>query len=160
MARFMRKGKAKVYFVTPKPADLAAISAAVVTGAGGTNLTPELGEVSGFTFANSPIQTPNMDEAFTPQIGGEDTAADSSLGLYEQDDNSTIKDDLAKGVPGVVLFFHRGIAGAAPAAGDAYEAFPGVITSNARTYTVANEAAMYNVSFSIDGTPEEGVLVV
>lgn len=151
----MRKGKTKVYFVTPKPANLAAVSAATLT----TNLTPELGEVSGFTFANSPIQTPNMDEAFTPQIGGEDTAADSSLGLYEQDDDTTLKDALAKGTPGAILFFHSGIAGATPAAGDEYEAFPGVITSNARTYTVGNEAAMYNVSYSIDGTPEEGVLV-
>lgn len=154
MTRFMRKGKAKVFFATPKPADLAAITVAELT----TNLTPELGEVNGFTFANSPIQTPNMDEAFTPQIGGEDTAADSSLGLYEQDDDTSIKDSLAKDTPGAIVFFHSGIAGETPAAGDDYEAFPGVITSNSRTYTVGNEAAMYNVSFSIDGTPEEGVL--
>lgn len=156
MSRFMRKGRTKVWFV-PTMADPAAGTVAEVVTAG-TELNTDLGEVSGFTFSNSPISTPDMDTTFTPQIGGEDTAAESSMGFYEQDDTTTIKDAMAKDTVGYVLFYPQGIAGASPAAADVYEAWPVIVTSSARTYTVGNEAAMFNVSFSITDPPIDGVV--
>lgn len=156
MSRFMRKGKTKVWFVPSMANPEAGTVAEVVTA--GTELNVDLGEVNGFTFANSPIQTPDMDTTFTAQIGGEDTAAESSMGFYEQDDDTTIRDALAKDTVGYVLMYPTGIAGASPAALDEYEAWPVIVTSNARTYTVGNEAAMFNVSFSITDPPVEGVV--
>lgn len=156
MSRFMRKGTTKVWFVPTMSDPEAGTVAEVVTG--GTELNTDLGEVNGFTFSNSPISTPDMDTTFTPQIGGEDTAAESSLTFYEQDDDTTIKDALSKGEVGYILFYPQGIAGASPAAADVYEAWPVIVTSNARTYTVGNEAAMFQVSLAITDPPIDGVV--
>lgn len=155
MGRFMRKGQTKVFFLDT----LAIVNAATPTEIGaGTELTEQLAEMNGFTFSNSPIQTPDMDTTFTSQIGGEDTAADSSMGFYELDDSATLQDDLAKNTDGYVIIFPIGFAGGSVADDDTYEAWPVTITSNARTYTVNNEAAMYSVSFSITDPPVAGTV--
>lgn len=156
MARFMRKGRTKVWFV-PTIADVDEASPTEIN-TGGEHLSPQLAEVNGFTFANSPIQTPDMENSYTSQIGGEDTAADSSMTFYEDTASNPIRDALAKDTVGFVLMFPVGIAGAIPANGDDYEAWPVVVTSNARTYTVGNEAAQYMVSFSVTGPPVEGTV--
>jgi hypothetical protein len=158
MPRFMRKGRTKVFFI-PAAAAPAALTVAEITA--GDELTPELAEMNGFTFSNSPIMVPDMDNAYTSQIGGEDTAAESSLTFYEKtggDAANPIRVALAKDTPGFVVIVPEGLAGATPAAGDDYEIWPAVVTSNARTYTVANEAAQYAVSFSITSPPSEGTV--
>jgi hypothetical protein len=154
MSRFMRKGRTKVWFVPTIVAPVTTASIAEV--AAGEALAPELAEINGFTFANSPIQTPDMEHSYTSQIGGEDTAADSSMVFYEDSVANPIKDALAKDTAGYVLMFPAGLAGSTPTTGDDYEAWPVVVTSNARTYTVGNEAAQYTVSFSVTGPPVEG----
>ena len=158
MARFMRKGRTKIFFIPAAPAP-AAVTVAQITA--GDELTPELAEVNGFTFSNSPIMVPDMDSAYTSQIGGEDTAAESSMTFYEKtggDAANPIRTALAKDTPGFALLFPEGLAGASPAAGDDYEIWPVVVTSNARTYTVGNEAAQYAVSFSVTSPPSEGTV--
>lgn len=158
MARFMRKGRTKVFFA-PSVADPEAATVAEITA--GEELTPELAEINGFTFSNSPITTPDMDNAYTSQIGGEDTAEDSSMVFYEQtggDAANPIRSALAKDTPGFVFLFPQGISGSTPDAGDEYEVWPVVVTSNARTYTVGNEAAQYSVSFSVTNPPVEGTV--
>ena len=69
MARFMRKGTTKVYFLPTLAAGTGIPTAAEVTA--GTALTAQIAEISGFTFANSPIDTPDMSTAFVGKIPGE-----------------------------------------------------------------------------------------
>lgn len=157
MPRFMRKGVAKFFFV-PTIADEDSPTAAEVNA--GIRISTQLAEVNGFTFANSPIKTPDMETAYSSQIGGEDESADSSMKFYElRDATNPIKTALAKNTDGFVVSFPEGIAGAIPAVGDDCEVWPVTVTSNAREYTVANESAMYNVAFAVTSPPTDDAVV-
>jgi hypothetical protein len=151
MARFMRKGITRFYWVpTIASASLIPTTAEVTAG---TRLDGQLAEVNGFSFENNPIQTPDMSTAFVSQIAGEDATEDSSLTFYEDltsNPNSTV---LAKGTNGYVVIVPRGTAGATPAAGDKSDVWPAQITSNAKQFTADNEAGKYMVKFAATSQP-------
>lgn len=154
MARFMRKGTTKVRFV-PTIAALAAMTTAEATA--GTDLTPQTAELNGFTFTNSPIETPDMATAFVSKIPGEDTVEDSSIVFYEDKTTNPIRTALTKNTVGNIVIYYAGTAGLNPASTDKYEAWPIIVASNARRYTAGNEAAQYAVMFTNTAAPVEGV---
>jgi len=156
MARFMRKGTTKVFFV-PSIANLSAPSASEVNA--GTSLTPQLAEINGFSFENSPIETPDMSSAFVSKIPGEDSVGDSNMTFYEDKTTNPIATALAKGTVGNIVIFYAGTAGANPAAADKAQVWPVIVASNAKRYTVANEPAQYMVVFTNTAGPTEATLV-
>jgi hypothetical protein len=156
MPRFMRKGKSKIFWVLTI-ANLSAPTAAEVNA--GTRIDTELAEINGFTFANSPIDVPDMSTAFVSKIPGEDTVTDSNMTFYEQSTTNPISTALAKGATGNVVIFYNGTAGALPAAADKCEVWPAIVASNARMYTVANEAAKYQVVFTNTAAVTAGTMV-
>ena len=155
MSRFMRKGKSKVFFV-PTIASLAAPTAVEVNA--GTELSGQIAEINGFTFANSPIDTPDLGSSLVTKIMGEDTLEDSNMVFYEDDTSTTIPTALAKGTVGYIVIFYKGTAGASPAAADKCEVWPVTVSSQSRMYTVDNEAAKYRVSFANTAAPVAGTL--
>lgn len=150
MARFMRKGNTRVYFVTTI-ADTSAPQDTEITA--GTELTASIAEMNGFTFSNTPIQTPDLSSAFVSQIPGEDSTEDSSMVIYEDDTTNPLLATLAKGTNGYVVIFPRGTAGATPAAADVCDIWPVTVSSNAKRYTVGNEAATFEVKFATTEPP-------
>lgn len=146
MARFMRKGKTRFYFVPTIASATLIPTAAEVTA--GTRLDLQLNEVNGFTFANSPIDAPDMATTFVAKVSGEDTTEDSNLVFYEDDTTNPISTALAKGTNGYIVIFYKGIAAASPAAGDKADVWPIQVASNARQYTADNESAKYQVVFT------------
>lgn len=159
MARFMRKGTNRWYFVLTI-ANVNYVPTAAEVNAG-TRIDTDLAEVNGFMYSNSPIQVPDMASTFTKQIGGEDSAEDSSLVFYEHSSfaANTIRAALPKNATGFVVIFKGGIAGGTVAAGDRCDVWPVVITSNAAQYTADNEAAKFQVSFSVSDRPAENASV-
>jgi hypothetical protein len=155
MPRFMRKGRAKFYWV-PTIATKTAPTAAEITA--GTPLTPEIAEINGFEFTNNPIDTPDMSSAFVGKINGEDSVDASSIVFYEQDGVNAIKTAQAKGNVGHVVIFYAGTAGANPAAADKCEVWPATVASNARKYTAENQAAQYQVTYSLTAAPSEATV--
>jgi len=156
MARFMRKGTTKIFFV-PTIASKTAPTAAEVTA--GTNLTGQIAEMSGFTFSNSPIQTPDMSTKFVSQIPGEDSTEDSSITFYEDKSSNPIRTALAKDTNGYIVIFSGGTAGANPAAADKCEVWPVTVSSNARRFSAGNEAAQYEVRFATTAEPADNATV-
>lgn len=156
MVRFMRKGKTKIFFVLTIAVPTAPTAAEVNAG---TILHTQLKEINGFTFQNNPIETPDMGTAFVTKIGGEDTVEDSNMTFYEDDTTTTLSTALAKNTNGFVVIFYKGTAGASPAAADKAEVWPVTITSNARLYTVDNEAAAFMVTFANTLAPSQATLV-
>ena len=155
--RFMRKGTSKFWFVpTIASTDLIPTTAEVTAG---TAVTPEINEMAGFTFANNPIDTPDMDTTFVSKIPGEDSTEDSSMTFYERKTTNPIKTLLAKGTVGFIVIFPAGLAAAAPAAGDKADVWPVTVASNARTYTAGNEAAKYLVKFSPNAPAADDVVL-
>lgn len=150
--RYMSRGITRFYFIPDIVS--ATLAPTVAEVAAGVRLDEQLNEVNGFTFSNSPIDTPNFKDRFTPQITGEDVAEDSSLGLYRlRLEVDTIRAALAKDTEGFVVIFYEGTVGAAPAAADMVDVWPSIISSNAKTYTADNEAARYMTTFSITAVP-------
>ncbi len=156
MARFMRKGKTKVFFVLTI-ANKAAPTAAEVNA--GTVLTGQIAEMNGFTFSNNPIDTPDMSTAFVNKIPGEDSVDDSSIVFYEDDTANAILTAQAKGTVGHIVIFYAGTTGASPAAADKAEVWPVTVASNSRQYTADNEAAKYQVVYANTGPVVAATLV-
>lgn len=145
MARYMAKGISKFWF-TPTLASLTAPSHTEIVA--GEDLTVQMAEITGFTFENNPIDTPDMNSAFVSKIPGEDATTDSGMTFYRDLDDNPISDALVKGDSGYVVIFASGYAAAAPAAADVVDVWPVSVASNAKQYTAANEAAKYLVKFT------------
>lgn len=150
MSRFMRREITKIFFV-PTIADTGEPSPTEVNA--GTNLTPDLSEITGFTFSNSPIMTPDMDSAFVNQIPGEDSTDESGMVFYLDRTETDIYDALEKGTDGYVVIFDVGIAGATPAAADVADVWPVTISSRSKRYSTGNEAATFEVKFAMTDPP-------
>lgn len=155
MARFMRKGKAKFYWV-PTIANKTAPTVAEITA--GTQLTAQVAEVNGFEFTNNPIDVPDMASAFVSKIPGEDSIDDSSIVFYEDDTSNPIYTAQTKGNVGHVVIFYNGTAGANPAIADKCEVWPAIVASNARRYTADNEAAQYQVTYALTAAPSQATV--
>lgn len=159
MARFMRKGINRWYFV-PTISNKTAPTAVEINA--GTDLTDAIAEVSGFTFTNTAINVPDMGTAFVKKIPGEDSTEDSSITFYEDKTTNPIRTALAKNTVGYVVIFSTGIADVIPplavAAADKCEVWGVVVASNARRYSVDNVAAQYVVAFTTTDPPVEGTV--
>jgi hypothetical protein len=156
MGRFMRKGVTKVYFV-PTIADTEGPTVAEITA--GTPLTTAIAEITGFSFTNNPINTPDMGSSFVSKIPGEDTTDDSTITFYEDKITNPIRTALSKNTAGYIVIFGAGIAGATPAAADKADVWPVTVSSNSKVYTVDNDAAKYAVGFANTAPPSEDVAV-
>ncbi len=146
MARFFRRGRTRVYWVpTIASATLVPTTAEVTAG---TNLTPSIAGMEGFSFQNSPIPTPDLASTFTTNIPGEDTADNPQLTFYEDTATNTLQTTVAKGTEGYIAIFYAGTAGASPAAADKAEVWKVISTGPTREYTVGNDPARWMARFT------------
>src|SRR5205085_5387574 len=96
----------KVYFLPAVAVHTAPTSAEITAG---TNITPGLQSLAGFTSANQAIDTPDADVNFTSNIPGEDRPDPCSLTYYEDSGSSdAIRTLLAEGTNGFILIFPKG----------------------------------------------------
>lgn len=147
----MRRGASKVRWVPTIASTSFIPTTAEVTA--GTDMTAPVAGFEGFTFANSPIETPDLSSAFTSTIPGEDKAEDSALLFYEDKTTNALQTTLAKGTVGYVVIFPTGIAGANPASGDKAEVWPVIVTGWARQYDMGNTAAQWRAGFTPTAAP-------
>lgn len=157
MSRYFRRGTTKLYFATTI-ANLDAPTVAEMAAA--TEIGCEVADISGFSFANSPINVPDMCSVFVKSIPGEDQADASSMTFYEDNTSNPIKVLLAKAVEGYIVFFPYGVTGGSPSAGDECEVWPVSVASNTREWNAGNEAAKYMVEFTITDVPDQDAEVV
>ncbi|MEU1327253.1 hypothetical protein ACFV6B_12775 [Streptomyces microflavus] len=147
MARFQRKGISKILFAETIANAGYMPTSAEVTGA--TDYSRQIAAVDGFTLENQMIETPDMASTFVSKIGGDDSAADSSITFYEDDDLDDIETDLAKGTTGFIIICRKGKAATTPG----MDVFPVTVSSNSAAITLDNEAAKIVVSFAITDRP-------
>ena len=145
--RFNRKGTTKIYFLPTIAATTLIPTTAEITA--GTDWTEHIHSIDGWNLENSPIETPDMASTFVSKIDGDDTAADSSLGFYEDSVTDDVETDLAKGTTGYVVIFSKGKTASAKG----MDVFPTKVASNSKTYSTDNEAAKINVQFVITDRP-------
>lgn len=151
MARYFRRGITKFKFL-PAVASLDAPSRAEISA--GVDLSPDVSDVAGWTYTNTPIDTPDFATTFTPQIGGEDKAAQSSLTFYDNDASTTIRAALVKGTAGFMVLMPYGDVPTKRC-----EVWPATVVSIADQYATANEAAKFQVTFSITARPHQAAVI-
>lgn len=145
--RFNRKGITKIKFL-PSVASTALLPTRPEISAG-NDLTDGVQTIDGWNLENQPIETPDMGSTFVSKIDGDDSAADSSLGFYEDNTLDDVETDLAKGTTGFMCIFSKGdVPG-----GKGLDVFPVKVASNSKAYSTDNEAAKINVQFVITDRP-------
>lgn len=147
MARFSRKGTIKILWVEEIASPSYLPTAAEMTAA--TDYTKQINAVEGFSIENQEIETPDMESTFVAKIPGDDTAADSSLTFYEDDETDTIETELAKGTVGFVIICRKTKAPGSKG----MDVFPVRVASNSPAITADNESAKITVKFSIIDRP-------
>lgn len=147
MARFNRKGTTKIYWLPTIAATTLIPTSAEISA--GTDYTGQISAIDGWSLENQPIDTPDMASTFVSKIGGDDSAADSSLTFYEDSTLDEIETDLAKGTSGYVVIFSKGKTAGAKG----MDVFPVTVVSNSKAYTTDNEAAKITVQFTITQRP-------
>lgn len=146
MGRFFRRGVSSALFLPAIAAGTLVATRVELTA--GVVLTADLADLSGFQLSNSPIAVPNMADAFTSQIQGEDTVADSSLTFYDRDDDDTIRTALAKGTEGFLILFPYGDVPT-----KRMQVYPVTTTGVNDEFSIGNEAARFMVGTAITAPP-------
>lgn len=147
MTRFNRKGVTRIYFVPTIASTSLIPTDAEITA--GTDYTAQINAIDGFSLENTPIETPDMASTFVSKIGGDDSAADSSLTFYEDSALDDIETDLAKGTSGYIVIFSKGKTPGAKG----MDVYPVTVVSNSKAYTTDNEAAKITVQFTVTARP-------
>jgi hypothetical protein len=145
MAKFMRRGKAKVYFL---PTVAGTIPTAPEVTAG-TDLSARVADMNGWVLESTQIDVPDLASRYVSKIPGEQNVGDSSLTIYADDANTdAIKTALATDTNGYIYIAHSGAG-----TGKKADLFPVRVSSVGNEYSMGNDAARYIVNFSITAPP-------
>lgn len=155
--RFLRAGITRMFLV-PSIASATLVPTAAEVNAG-TELTAEVSTVTGFSFSNQTISTPDLKSTFESEIPGKDKADASDLEMYQRKGTDTLRAAQAKGTAGFMVILFDGTAGANPAAGDKADVFPVSIASNSKVISADNVAAMYKATYTITDKPAQDVVL-
>ena len=145
--RFNRKTLTRIYFLPTIAATTLIPTDTEITA--GTDYTDQINAIEGWSLENTPIDTPDKGSTFVSKIGGDDSAADSSLTFYEDSTLDDVETELAKGTSGFIVIFSKGKT----AGNKGMDVFPVTVVSNSKAYTADNEAAKITVQFTVTDRP-------
>jgi hypothetical protein len=148
--RYYRRGTTKVLWV-PAIANKAAPSRAELNA--GTALEGETGAMGGWQTTSATVPTPALGSRFTPVVGGEITAADSSLTFWASKDGDDVRTLLNREDAGFVVWMDEGDVEA-----QTMDVFPVTVTSQAKVREL-DSAAQIMAQFAITSEPAENVTI-
>ncbi|MFZ3475358.1 hypothetical protein ACODT3_42360 [Streptomyces sp. 4.24] len=152
--KYSRRG-VSIFLWLPTIADTVGLKPTRAELDGGTNLSAAIAGISGFTLENQSIETPDMADDFDSSIPGSDKAEDSSFTFYEDKVTDVIETLLKKGALGNVVILRKGDVPASKS----LDAFPVRVGSQSPAYSTDNEAAKFEVKFTIVRRPAQGLAV-
>jgi hypothetical protein len=120
----------------------------------GTDLSPEIAEVNGFTVTSGVINTPNMGSRFTGTIPGRTNAEDSSITFYADQAGNDVRTILPRDATGYILWADGG-----DVAGNKGQVYPIRVQSLGQLRSVGDESHRLQVQFSITSEPNEDVTI-
>lgn len=147
MARYFRRNDGQSFWAfVPAVANPAAPTAAEINA--GINLTARICDISGFTYKNKPIESPDLSTAFVASIPGEDTADDSALTFYDDATSTALWTALAKNTGGYIV-----ISNYAKGTGTKCRTWHVVSTGPNDEFKLDATAAKFMVGFSVADRP-------
>ncbi|WP_432124063.1 hypothetical protein [Streptomyces sp. C10-9-1] len=148
--RYYRRGITKVLWV-PTIANKSAPSRAELNA--GTALEGETGAMQGWQTTSATVPTPALGSRFTPVVGGEITAADSSLTFWASRDSADVRSLLTREAEGFVVWMDEG-----DVEDRTMDVFPVTVTSQAKVREL-DSAAQIMCQFAITSEPAENVSI-
>ncbi|WP_112469416.1 hypothetical protein [Streptomyces triticisoli] len=148
--RYYRRGVTRVLWVptianknSPARAELDA----------GTALEAETGAMSGWQTTSGTVPTPALGSRFTPVVGGEITAAESSLTFWASKDGDDVRTLLVREATGFIVWMDEG-----DTESGTMDVYPVTVTSQAKVREL-DQAAQIMCQFAITGEPSENVAI-
>lgn len=146
--RYFRPGKTKVYFVDTL-ADYTSPTRTEIDA--GTDLSPEVASVEGFSVTSDSIDTPDLASRFTSKIPGAITADNSSINFYADSTSTDVRTILPRDTEGFVLWLDEG-----DSEGNTMDVFPVTVASAPKLRSLSDPAQI-QIQFTITSEPEEDV---
>ncbi|WP_435215919.1 hypothetical protein [Streptomyces sp. bgisy034] len=148
--RYYRRGVTKVLWV-PTIANKAAPTRVELNA--GTALEGETGAMSGWQTTSNTVATPALGSRFTPVVGGEITAAESSLTFWASKDGDDVRTLLQREDTGFIVWMDEGDVEA-----QTCDVYPVTVTSQAKVREL-DSAAQIMAQFAITSEPAENVTI-
>jgi hypothetical protein len=149
--RFFPTGTTKWYFVpsivNPESPTRTELNA-------GTDLSPEIREVDGWTVSSDEIDTPDINSRFTSKIPGRITADASSLVMYADPTGNDARTLLPRNTEGFIVRLSGG-----DVATRKMDIFEVIVTSVSKDFGTDEEAGSLTIQFSIKSEPVEDVTI-
>jgi hypothetical protein len=120
----------------------------------GTDLSPEIAEVSGFMVKSEQIPTKDIDNRFVSKIPGDINAEDSALKFYASSDSVDVRALLPRDTIGYVLRMDGG-----DVAGRKMDVFPIKVAALSKDMGTGTNAATIEVQFTITDPPQENLVI-
>lgn len=149
--RYFRRGVTQIYYL-PDVADPDNPTRTEMDA--GTDLSPEVADISGWQVTGGEIDTPDLATVFTGSIPGSTDVEDSSITFYASQDGADVRELLPRGTSGFVM-----IMGGGDTADNKADVFPIRVRSVGKEYSLDDEAARAQVQFSITREPSEDVTI-
>ncbi|MBD0837369.1 hypothetical protein [Streptomyces sp. TRM68416] len=148
--RYYRRGITKVLWL-PAVANKSAPTRSEINA--GTALEGETGAMAGWQTTSGTVPTPALGSRFTPVVGGEITAADSSLTFWASKDGDDVRTLLVREATGFIVWMDEG-----DVAGQTMDVYPVTVTSQAKVREL-DQAAQIMAQFAITSEPAENVTI-
>ena len=116
----------------------------------GTDLTDEIGGLSGWTVTSAMINAPDLGHRFVSQIGGRTNAEQSSITFYADKGGDDVRKVLPRGTLGYILWADGGDEEGLPA-----DLFCIEVVSVGKMRSVSDQAFQVTITFAITRVPVE-----
>lgn len=149
--RYFDPETTKVYFVATIASKAAPTRLELDAG---TDLSPEIADLSGWVISGEDVATPDLGTRFTSNIPGREAADDSSLTLYADDGGADARTIMPAGTNGFIVWLDGGDVTA-----NKMDVYPVRVRSVGKMRNLQNEAAKLQFQFSITSKPASNVAV-
>jgi hypothetical protein len=109
--------------------------------------------VGGFSISNSPVPTPDLDARFTTSVPGEDTAENPSLTFWDDPQDTTNRDVLAKDTDLYIVYMPYG-----DVPGERCEVWD-VRSTGVNDQIDLAAAGQFQVGFSVNEVPNQNAII-
>jgi hypothetical protein len=149
--RFFQPGIVKVYYL----ADIAAtnLTPTRLEITGGTNLTPELDDWTGWSYSTTFIETKDAASRIRPKLAGAVSLDDSSMTFNGSVDGEDVRTVLTRGDTGFIVICDGGDVTAYPA-----EVFPVEVGSIVPVRSLDSASFKVRIDFGVTNIPQTIVL--